>query len=238
MPRRARNEVAGGIYHVFNRGNRRQAIVRDDEDRRALMRELDTVVRHYRWTCLAYCFMTNHFHAVVETTDATLGTGMRRLEGRYAQCFNRRHGVSGHVFQGRFTSKLVTTDEYFAQLLRYVALNPVKERLCADPSDWPWSSHHGMLTGIGIPASSRSRVADLLGGPGAYAAMFEPGHPLAERYGDASPWEYRPPLAELLAHADRDAGMRAARDAGYRLDEIAVEVGLSVSTVCRRTNAK
>jgi putative transposase len=66
---------------------------------------------------------------------------MQRLSAMYAEWFNWRHRVSGHLFQGRFHSTLVETDEQFGETCRYVALNPVRAGICDDPGDYRWSSY-------------------------------------------------------------------------------------------------
>jgi hypothetical protein len=71
---------------------------------------------------------------------------MQRLNGTYAQAFNSRHGVDGHLFQGRFKSLLVESNWHLLELSRYVVLNPVRAGLCESPGDWPWSSY-GAMTG-------------------------------------------------------------------------------------------
>jgi putative transposase len=141
MGRRAREEIEGGIFHVFARGNRRQAIYLDDADRRRYLAMLGGVVKQYDWRCLAYCLMENHVHLLVETPRANLGAGMQWLHGLYAQTFNERHGRSGHLFQGRYGSVRVTTDAQLWMLVRYLAVNPVRAELCERPADWRWSSH-------------------------------------------------------------------------------------------------
>ncbi len=66
------------------------------------------------------------YHFVVETPDANLSKGMRQLNGVYTQRTNRRHGLVGHLFQGRFKAILVEQDAYLLELARYVVLNPVR----------------------------------------------------------------------------------------------------------------
>ena len=242
MPRRPRIELEGGIHHVTARGNRGQAIFRDERDRADFVGELRRVCDRYTWICLSYCLMTNHIHLVLETPHRTLGMGMRSLAGRHAQRLNSRHGTYGHVFQGRFGSVLVRTDEQFAQLLRYVALNPVAAGLCAEPGSWPWSGHSALLRWGPSSTVDADRVEERLacwGGAsgGRYARLFEPECALAVRYGNASPWEWRPPLSDLLDADDLDQGMRAAHEQGYRLAEIAEAVDLHPSTVSRRVTA-
>jgi putative transposase len=166
------------------RGNRGQTIFRDDRDSSFFMRELEATARRYHWTWLAYCLMSNHCHLVLETPERTLGLGMRRFAGRYAQRFNLRHDTYGHLCQERYGSVLVESEVHFAQLLRYVALNPVSAGLCTDPAEWRWSSHRDMLNGNPAAARARERVESLLEAWGRphgerYASLFDPDGALA-----------------------------------------------------------
>lgn len=146
MARAPRVQVAGGIYHVTARGNRRQAIYQDDDDRRRFLRVRDRVVHRYGCRIHAYCLMTNHFHLLIETPDQNLSRGMQRLNSEYATYFNTRFGHVGHLFQQRFASRLIESEQYFLEVLRYIAFNPVRAGLCDHPADWPWSSFHGART--------------------------------------------------------------------------------------------
>lgn len=151
MARPPRLQLAGGIYHVTSRGNRRQEIFTDDRDRLRFLVLLDQVANRVGWVGHAYCLMPNHFHLVVETPSPTLSAGLQWLNGSYAQWFNWRHRKDGHLFQGRFHSVLVETDPHLLELSRYTVQNPVRARLCASPIDWPWSSCRAML-GLAPPA--------------------------------------------------------------------------------------
>ena len=144
MARELRENVAGGIYHVFARGNRRALIYYDDYDRLTYLTVLGKVIEATHWNCLAYCLMENHVHLVLETPSPNLSAGMQRLQGRYAQRFNLRHGHTGHVFQGRFGAIRVTSDGQLRAVAAYVARNPVEARLCRRPEDWPWGSARGL----------------------------------------------------------------------------------------------
>jgi putative transposase len=145
MPRKPRLRVAGGIYHVTARGNRRQVIFLDDRDRRRFLELVSQVVERYGWLCHAYCLMVNHYHLVIETPEANISEGMHRLNAVYAEWFNRRHDLDGHLFQDRFHSTLVETDWHLLELSRYVVLNPPRARLCAGAVGWPWSSYHATV---------------------------------------------------------------------------------------------
>ena len=141
MPRPLRPQLAGGIYHVTSRGNRRSAIYVDDLDRRTFLTHLARVVDQYSWECFAFCLMTTHFHLLVRTELPNIAAGMQSLKSRYAKDFNHRHALSGHVFQARYHSVLVRTKEHLLELYRYIALNPVRAGACRSPADWPWGSY-------------------------------------------------------------------------------------------------
>jgi putative transposase len=140
MARPLRIEFPGALYHVTSRGNARGPIFRDEVDREVFLWRLGGVVREHRWLCHAYCLMTNHYHLLVETPEANLSRGMRRLNGAYSQHFNRRHDRVGHVLQGRFAGILVERDAHLIELARYVVLNPVRAGMVAAPEDYRWSS--------------------------------------------------------------------------------------------------
>lgn len=147
MPRKPRENVAGGIYHAYAHGVARERIFRDDVDRHTYIWLLGRVAPEHRWRCLAYCLMENHVHLLLETPEGNLSEGMHRLQGGFAQVFNARHGRVGHVFQGRYGAVRITSDRQLWTTARYIARNPVEAGLCQKPTDWAWSSHSATLDG-------------------------------------------------------------------------------------------
>jgi putative transposase len=141
MARPLRIEFAGALYHITSRGNERRPIFRSDHDRRTFLTFLGQAATRFRWSITAYVLMTNHFHLVVQTAEANLSRGMQWLNGSYAGWFNDRHDRVGHLFQGRFHAVLVEKEAYFAELLRYVVLNPVRAKMVGRPEDYAWSSY-------------------------------------------------------------------------------------------------
>jgi putative transposase len=95
--------------------------------------------------------MDTHFHLIVQTVDGSLSAGMRRLCGGYARWFNWKHDRCGHLFARRFMSRHITDEMHLLDAYRYVALNPVRAGLCADPASWHWGSYRA-LVGIDPPA--------------------------------------------------------------------------------------
>ena len=146
MPRPLRIEYEGAVYHVMNRGDRREPIFRDDADRLRFLDTLAEACAKTGWQVHALCLMPNHFHLVVETPRSNLVAGMKWFLGTYTARFNRRHGLAGHLFGGRYKALLVdsTAPGYFRAVCDYVHLNPARANLI--PADQPlreyrWSSH-------------------------------------------------------------------------------------------------
>jgi putative transposase len=129
MARSRRRLIAGGIYHVTCRGNRKEPIFLSDGDRILLLELVKKVRARRRWLIHSYCLMQNHYHLLLETPEADLSAGMQTINGEYAQWFNRDYGFVGHVFQGRFHAVLVESDWHLLELTRYIAMNPVRAGL-------------------------------------------------------------------------------------------------------------
>lgn len=139
MSRLPRHFFPDGTYHVGTRGVDGTAIFRSDNDRRFFLRLFADVVERHDWLVYVFCLMTSHYHLVVEALRDELSVGFHRLNGVYAQAFNRSYGREGHLFGERFWSGLIETDEELHDTCEYVLANPVRAGLCAEPADWPWS---------------------------------------------------------------------------------------------------
>jgi REP element-mobilizing transposase RayT len=141
MARPLRIEYPGAVYHVTSRGNEKKPVFKDDADRENFLNALQHVNKRYNWICHAYCLMTNHYHLLIETPDGNLSLGMRQLNGVYTQLFNKWHGRTGHLFQGRYKAILIQKDSHLLEVCRYVVLNPVRAKMVERPENWKWSSY-------------------------------------------------------------------------------------------------
>ena len=141
MARPLRLEFPGAVYHVTSRGDRREPIFEDDEDRDAFLMVVAQATERFDAVVLAYCLMGNHYHVVIHTRRGNLSRLMQQLNGVYTQAYNRRHNKVGHLFQGRFKGILVDENAYLLEVCRYVDLNPVRARMVRDPGNWRWSSY-------------------------------------------------------------------------------------------------
>ena len=145
MARKLRVEYAGAIYHVMNRGDRRERIFMDDADRQRFVDTLGEACAKTGWQVHAYVLMPNHFHVVVETPQPNLVAGMKWLLGTYTSRFNRRHQLFGHLFSGRYKSLIVDGSDggYLKSVGDYVHLNPARANLVAADAplkSFAWSS--------------------------------------------------------------------------------------------------
>jgi REP-associated tyrosine transposase len=152
MARPLRLRPANGIFHITARGNRRQAIFLDDIDRERFLGRITATVDRYGWNCHAYCLMGNHLHLLIVTPKENLSEGMQWLLGCYAQSFNARHSFDGHLFQGRFGSRFVTSNWHLLELARYVVLNPTRAGMCENAGAWRWSSFRATAGMEPVPA--------------------------------------------------------------------------------------
>jgi len=262
VARPIRVQCAGAFYHVTDRGDRKEAVFTCDADRVSFLQLLNTTAAACHWRVLSYCLMDNHYHLVLETSAPNLATGMKRLNGVYTQRFNHVYGRVGHVFQGRYKSQVVTSEQHLFEACRYVVLNPVRAGLVVDPADWQWSSYRASA-GMDAPLSCldatwvRERVAEH-GGSREYVLWISEGvgqtcdflHPhgnLQQRPPQcATEFPLTPdrpvrPLSDILAgctwvhggNATILARILEALDAGYSQRVIANQLGVSNASISR-----
>lgn len=151
MPRPPRLHVPGAVYHVILRGNHREALFGSEQDRIVLNEIVADVLGRCGSRIHAFCWMTNHLHALVQIAELPLGASMQRIAMRFSRYRHKALRTTGHLFERRHKAKLVDVDAYFLTLLRYVHLNPVKANIVADAADYPWSSHRAYLGIESVP---------------------------------------------------------------------------------------
>jgi REP element-mobilizing transposase RayT len=117
----------------------------DDADRWMFLRILEEMIEENEVVCHGWVLMDNHYHLLLETPEANLSLAMKHLNAIYTQKFNKKHHRSGHLFQGRFKTKVAEKDSYLKELCRYVVLNPVRAKMVKHPKDWKWSSYRSTV---------------------------------------------------------------------------------------------
>lgn len=146
MARQLRIQFPGAVYHVVNRGDGEEPILRDDTDRAVFFETLEQACVKTGWKVFAYCLLQDHFHLFLQTPKANLVHGMKWFLGTYTARLNRRHGWRGHVFCGRYKSQLIDPSElrWHAELADYIHLNSARVKAvetAAALEQFRWSSY-------------------------------------------------------------------------------------------------
>jgi REP element-mobilizing transposase RayT len=233
--RKPRRDYAGATHHIFVRGVARSTVAVDADDYQRALNLLERVATRFELQCHAWCFLPNHSHLLVTSKLGNLSRAMHWLGTCTAQLFNQRHERSGHLYQGRFGSRLIQDDGYLLELARYVPLNPVRAELCSGPENWPWSSY-AATAGLCPPPwfLDAGPLLDMLGSPSAYAAWVAEGvlgTTLDEHGIPRLP--ARPALSELLFRPTDAAIAVAHFRHGYNKTAIASHLGASRGQITR-----
>jgi putative transposase len=139
MPRLPR-ELEPGLYHLTACGVRSEPVFLTGEDGTSYLELIGDVSDAEHFLCRGYTLMPNHIHLLIETPSGRVSTAMRCLQGIYAIRFNKRHDLAGHVFRSRFHHEHVDTEAYLLEVIRYIALNPVRAGLSETAAAWRWGS--------------------------------------------------------------------------------------------------
>jgi putative transposase len=145
MGRPLRIEYPGAFYHVTSRGNEKREVFKSQRDRGKFLEYLESATVRYGARFHAYCLMTNHYHALVETPLGNLSEIMQHVNGAYTNYFNTKRRRCGHLLQGRYKAILVERDEYGLELSRYIHLNPVRAQMVDRPEAYRWSSYRAYI---------------------------------------------------------------------------------------------
>ena len=142
MARLPRLTLPGHLHHVIQRGNNRQPIFLDRADFETMLALLADNAQRHAVALHAYVLMENHFHLVATpSTGDGLPQMMQAVGRRYVQYFNRRHGRTGTLWEGRYRATVLQPQRYLLPSMVYLDLNPVRAGLVAQAADYPWSSH-------------------------------------------------------------------------------------------------
>jgi putative transposase len=163
LPRLQRLHVPGGYYHVYARGNGKQDIFLDSDDRLRWEQLLRKGLQQHNHQVHAYCWMTNHVHIAIQAGEKPLSRFIGSLLSRYAKEFNRKTGRSGHVFERRHGAILVQDNSYLLELVRYIHQNPQRAGIVNGIGDYRWSSHHAYMGNARTHWLSPDTVLSLFG---------------------------------------------------------------------------
>lgn len=157
MPRKAREESGTGYYHVISRGLNKNSIFKEKAERTRIANILRDTVKLFNLVIISYAIMPNHLHLMIEGELGELSAFMAKVLHQYAKYYNRRNHRTGYVFEGRFKSIPIETEQYFWTCFRYIHLNPVRGKLCIQVMDYKYSSaydyyydNYGIISEKGI----------------------------------------------------------------------------------------
>src|SRR5208283_3396573 len=186
MARPLRIQYENACYHVTCRGNGGQDIFLSDHDRRRFLELLRRSLEIYHVDLIAFVLMTDHFHLIVRTPQANLQEFMRHFSISSTVSFNKGHGRSGHLYQGRYKAFLIDADSYLLEVSRYLHLNPIRtERLSGAPREarrsylrrYPWSSYPDYISPVSryAPLTLDAVLGRFNGSSAAYRRFVEAG---------------------------------------------------------------
>lgn len=141
MTRKPKIHFSKAFYHVMLRGNYKQNVFLCPDDYHYFYKLLEKVTKNYGCKIHLFCLMSNHIHLVIEVDYAPLGKIIQSIASPYARYFNKNIQLEGHLFQGRYLSKLVHDEKYLLELCYYIHMNPLKAFITKNLDDYPWSSH-------------------------------------------------------------------------------------------------
>lgn len=168
MARSIRIQSAGAYYHVMARGNRREDIFHDDDDRRFFLHTLSQACEMTGWRVQAWVLMSNHYHLFLQTPEPNLVAGMSWLQNTLTRRYNVRHRKWGRLFGDRYKAVVVEGEDryHYQTLMDYIHLNPVRARMIRPKAgqsmmDYAWSSIAG---GYALPPKKRAKWLDAAAG--------------------------------------------------------------------------
>lgn len=246
MVRIARKASGSGIYHVVMRGAGRQLLFEDDRDRRRFLEFMHESFTDHEVKLLCYCLMPNHVHLITQGELSALSAAMHLLGTRYALRFNKKSDHCGPVFEDRFYSDPIETDEHFFAALRYVLLNPEHAGICP-ASEYPWSSYSEYE---GVPAyCDASLVSDLVGDGSSVQALVSEGDVALYRFEGKKGMDDLEAISfareaigrmniglgeiKTLPRLRRSEALRALKSAGLSTRQIERLTGIGRSTIAR-----
>ncbi|UCZ52701.1 transposase [Bacillus shivajii] len=140
MPRRKRIWLPDTFYHVTDRGNQKQTLFYEKSDFLTFQNVLDYVYEKYPFEVCAYCFMSNHYHFIIKSTDEPLSKIIGLIKKRYADYYNKKYNLTGHVFEDRFFADPLSSYYNIQRASYYVHYNPVNAYMVNSPLNYEWSS--------------------------------------------------------------------------------------------------
>ncbi len=143
MSRKSRNFVQNSYYHIYNRCNNKEPILKSCSDKSIFVHLLYKYIKETSLRLIAFCIMDNHFHLILKTGKKPneISKYMQKVATSFAMQVNRKHQRVGHIFQGRYNANLLYWKKDILRAREYIKQNPVVDGLVKKPSEYPWSKY-------------------------------------------------------------------------------------------------
>ncbi|WP_061575544.1 transposase [Heyndrickxia coagulans] len=141
MGRKKRYWDPNSFYHIVCRGNRRDSLFCDRGDYLTFLYILKQVFDKAPYELASYCLMTNHYHLQLRSTEQPISKIMSLINKRYADYYNNKYHLTGHVFEKRYYDHKIHSPKGMIEVSCYIHLNPVKANMVKKPERYPWSSY-------------------------------------------------------------------------------------------------
>ena len=142
MPNGPRTVLENALYHIMVRGNQKQKVFVEEADFEEYLFRMRRYKKKYKLSLYGFCLMPNHVHMIGEVSNKrNLAKFMHGLNRSYTAYFNDKYGKVGHLWQGRFKSRIILKDRYAIDCVNYIELNPVRARMVTAPHEYRWSSY-------------------------------------------------------------------------------------------------
>jgi REP element-mobilizing transposase RayT/DNA-binding MarR family transcriptional regulator len=249
MPRKPRINIAG-YHHVLNRGVAQTDVFLEAVDYETFLNIVCKACRAYKGIIHDYCLMPNHYHLLLETELDNLSLLMKQIDSNYAIYFNRKNERKGHLWQGRFTSRYITTEKYLYTLIHYIEYNPVEANLSEKVGAYPYTLYGSLLRGLKpvscafgsilLKHANHEGLQDLLGSmlsEKERLILKEIQEMKVIKVKDERRQAYKKKLSEHFSSVtnkpERNAAIMMALEDGYTQAEIAKYLGLSRSAISK-----
>ena len=143
MSRTPRIYYQNAVYHVTIRGNNKQAVLRNEEDKNDFLKSLRKYRERFKFKLFGFVIMDNHVHLVIQTNGSiNISRVMQAITLSYSQKFRHKYNYVGYVWQGRFRSNVIESESYILECLNYIHHNPLRAKMVEEIGDYIWSSYH------------------------------------------------------------------------------------------------
>jgi len=152
------------FYHIVCRGNRRDPLFKDVGDFKVFLLILQEVAKKTPFELASYCLMTNHFHLQLRSTKQPVSKVMSLINKRYADYYNTKNNLTGHVFEKRYYDKIIPSKQAMLDVSRYIHLNPVEAKMVQKPETYRWSSYRYYLYNLNHNQLNMDVILDYFSG--------------------------------------------------------------------------